>query len=39
LSLLTPYPAELMRAYPIGKAVGNVKNDEPGLLERLAATG
>jgi len=39
LSLLIPYPAELMRAYPIGKAVGNVKNDEPGLLERLAATG
>jgi hypothetical protein len=25
-----------MRAYPIGKAVGNVKNDEPGLLEPLA---
>ena len=36
LALLIPYPAELMRAYPIGKAVGNVKNDEPGLLEPIA---
>ncbi len=36
LALLQPYPPELMRAYPIGKAVGNVKNDEPGLLEPIA---
>ena len=35
LALLPPYPAELMRAYPIGAAVGNVKNDEPGLLEPI----
>jgi putative SOS response-associated peptidase YedK len=35
-ALLQPYPAELMRAYPIGSAVGNVKNDEPGLLDPLA---
>ena len=35
-ALLQPYPAELMRAYPIGPAVGNVKNDEPGLLDPLA---
>jgi putative SOS response-associated peptidase YedK len=35
LALLSPYPAELMRAYPIGPAVGNVKNDEPGLLNPL----
>ena len=33
LALLSPYPAELMRAYPIGPAVGNVKNDAPGLLD------
>jgi len=33
LELLQPYPAELMRAYPIGAEVGNVKNDEPGLLD------
>ena len=36
LALLSPYPAELMRAYPVGPAVGNVKNDEPGLLDPLA---
>ena len=35
LALLVPYPAELMRVYPIGKGVGNVKNDEPGLLEPI----
>jgi len=35
LALLVPYPSELMRTYPIGKAVGNVKNDEPGLLAPL----
>jgi putative SOS response-associated peptidase YedK len=35
LALLVPYPAVLMRTYPIGKAVGNVKNDEPGLLEPI----
>ena len=38
LALLQPYPAEKMRAYPIGKAVGNVKNDEPGLLTPLDTT-
>jgi putative SOS response-associated peptidase YedK len=36
LALISPYPAELMRAYPIGPAVGNVRNDEPGLLAPLA---
>jgi putative SOS response-associated peptidase YedK len=35
-ALLRAHPGELMRAYPIGPAVGNVKNDEPGLLEPLA---
>jgi putative SOS response-associated peptidase YedK len=35
LALLQPYPAELMRAYPIGPAVGNVNNDEPGLLDAV----
>jgi putative SOS response-associated peptidase YedK len=37
LALLSPYPAELMRTYPIGPRVGNVRNDEPGLLEPVAA--
>jgi putative SOS response-associated peptidase YedK len=34
--LLRPFPAERMDALPIGKAVGNVKNDGPELIERVA---
>jgi hypothetical protein len=30
LSLLRPFPAEQMESYPVGKAVRNVRNDEPG---------
>jgi putative SOS response-associated peptidase YedK len=37
LALLQPYPAERMRAYPIGRAVGNVKNDDPRLLDPAPA--
>ena len=36
LALLQPYPAELMRVYRIGPAVGNVRNDEPGLLDPIS---
>ena len=36
-ALLAPYPAELMRAYPVGPRVGNVRNDEPALLEAIGA--
>lgn len=32
LALLQASPAELIRVYPVGVAVGNVRNDEPGLL-------
>jgi putative SOS response-associated peptidase YedK len=35
-ALLQPYPAELMRAYPIGRAVGSVKNDNAELLDPIA---
>jgi putative SOS response-associated peptidase YedK len=35
LALLQPYSAENMSVYPVGKAVGNVRNDEPGLLVAL----
>ena len=35
LALLAPYPAELMRVYPIGPTVGNVKNDTPELLDPI----
>ena len=33
LTLLVPYPAELMRVYPIGPAIGNVRNNDPSLLD------
>ncbi len=35
LALLTPYPSERMRVYPIGPRVGNVRNDTPDLLDPL----
>jgi putative SOS response-associated peptidase YedK len=37
LKLLRPYPAQQMRAYPIGAKVGNVKNEGAELLEPIAA--
>ncbi len=36
LALLRPYPDDLMRTFPVGVRVGNVKNDDPGLLEPVA---
>jgi putative SOS response-associated peptidase YedK len=35
--LLRPYPARLMRAYPVGSAVGNVRNNSADLLDPIAA--
>ncbi|MGE5269394.1 MAG: SOS response-associated peptidase, partial [Thiohalocapsa sp.] len=35
LALLQPYPAARLRAYRIGPAVGNIKNDAPALLDPL----
>ena len=32
VDLLRPYPDELMTAWKVGPAVGNVKNDDPGLI-------
>jgi putative SOS response-associated peptidase YedK len=29
------FPAELMECWPVGKAVGNVRNDGPELVERV----
>jgi putative SOS response-associated peptidase YedK len=34
--LLRPYPAEKMLAWPVSDRVGNVRNNDPALLERLA---
>lgn len=36
-ALLRPFPAERMECWPVGKAVGNVRNDSPELIERIAA--
>jgi putative SOS response-associated peptidase YedK len=33
VDLLRPYPAEEMKAWKVAKAVGNVKNDTPKLLQ------
>jgi putative SOS response-associated peptidase YedK len=35
LDLLNPYPATLMRAWPVGSGVGNVRNNAPNLLDEV----
>jgi putative SOS response-associated peptidase YedK len=30
--LLVPYSSELMAAHPVGKAIGNTRNDGPELI-------
>ncbi len=37
-ALLQPYPAERMEAHMIGPRVGNVKNDDAALIERMNLT-
>lgn len=37
--LLRPYPAGLMRAYPVSRDVNSPANDRPDLLEPVAAEG
>jgi putative SOS response-associated peptidase YedK len=32
VDLLRPFPADMMTAWKVGKAVGNVKNDDPSLI-------
>jgi putative SOS response-associated peptidase YedK len=36
-ALLRPFPAERMQAHEIGPRIGNVKNDDAALIERVAA--
>ncbi len=36
-SLLKPYPAELMMAYPVSRLVNSPKNDSPELIEPVAS--
>lgn len=38
IDLLRPYDAEKMTAWKVDKAVGNVKNDRPELIEPASAT-
>ena len=36
-ALLLPYPSEAMTSWPVSPRVGNVKNNDPSLIERLAS--
>jgi len=36
-AMLAPYPAEEMTRWPVSARVGNVKNNDPGLIELIAA--
>jgi putative SOS response-associated peptidase YedK len=36
-TLLAPYPSEDMICWPVSKRVGNVKNNDPSLIEPVAA--
>lgn len=36
-ALLRSFPADRMECWRMGKAVGNVRNDSPELIERIAA--
>jgi putative SOS response-associated peptidase YedK len=38
IDLLRPYDANKMTAWKVDKAVGNVKNDSPELIEPASAT-
>jgi putative SOS response-associated peptidase YedK len=36
-ALLAPYPSEEMVGWPVSTRVGNVKNNDPSLIEPIAA--
>ena len=38
-ALLVPYPAEEMVIWPVDRRVGNVKNNDPALVEPVASPG
>jgi putative SOS response-associated peptidase YedK len=38
-ALLAPYPSEEMVAWPVSARVGNVKNNDPSLIEPIAGAG
>jgi putative SOS response-associated peptidase YedK len=39
MDLLRPFPAEEMLAWPVSARVGNVRNNDPRLLDRLEPSG
>jgi putative SOS response-associated peptidase YedK len=34
--MLVPYPADRMTMWPVDKRVGNVKNNDPSLIEPIS---
>ena len=38
-SMLAPYPSEEMTCWPVRARVGNVKNNDPSLIEPIAEAG
>jgi putative SOS response-associated peptidase YedK len=38
-ALLAPYPSDEMICWPVSPRVGNVKNNDPSLIERVPAAG
>jgi putative SOS response-associated peptidase YedK len=38
-SLLAPYPSDEMICWPVSARVGNVRNNDPSLIEPIAAAG
>jgi putative SOS response-associated peptidase YedK len=38
-TMLRPFPAQLMAAYPVSTKVNSVKNDTPDVVEPITATG
>jgi len=38
-ALLLPYPSEAMTSWPVSSRVGNVKNNDPSLIEPIIAIG
>ena len=38
-ALLAPYPSEKMIAWPVSLRVGNVKNNDPSLIEPITGSG
>ena len=38
-AMLTPHPAKDMICWPVNTRVGNVKNNDPSLIEQVALSG